>query len=116
MALHGFEAGHVSPPSLAAWVDSAAGRERLAQLAEQLPLPRDEQGRPLTGRELALAIRVVQMHLREAAQPAAGGALGMDQLVPLLEPLIVAARPAHGWSLHATMAAIAEQVLIPLPM
>ena len=58
------------------------------------PLPL--QGRALSGRELALAIRVVQMHLREAAQPAAGGVLGMDQLVPLLEPLVVEARPARG--------------------
>ena len=52
------------------------------------------------------------MHLREAAQPAAGGALGADQLVPLLEPLVVAASPRDAWSLHARMQTISEQVLL----
>ena len=105
MATHGFEAGHVTPPTLERWVGSAAGRERLAQLAEEIP-PLVEAG---TGRELALVIRVLQMHLREAAQPAAGGALGADQLVPLLEPLVVAASPRDAWSLHARMQTISEQ-------
>ena len=108
MATHGFEAGHVAPPALERWVGSAAGRERLAQLAEEIP-PLAEVG---TGRELALVIRVLQMHLREAAQPAAGGALGADQLVPLLEPLVVAASPRDAWSLHARMQTISAQVLL----
>ena len=105
IAAHGFEAGHVSPPALERWVGSAAGRERLAQLAEEIP-SLAEAG---TGRELALVLRVLQMHLREAAQPAAGGALGADQLVPLLEPLVVAASPRDAWSLHARMQTISAQ-------
>ena len=59
--------------------------------------------------ELALAVRLLQMHLREAAQPVAAGMLGQDQLVPLLEPLIVAARPHRGWTLLARMQALGEQ-------
>ena len=105
IAAHGFEAGHVSPPALERWVGSAAGRERLAQLAEEIP-SLAEAG---TGRELALVLRVLQMHLREAAQPVAGGALGADQLVPLLEPLVVAASPRDAWSLHARMQTISAQ-------
>ena len=105
MAAHGFEQGHVAPPALEAWVSSAAGQERLTQLAEEIP----SLGEAGTGRELALVIRVVQMHLREAAQQAAGCALGADQLVPLLEPIVVAASPRDAWSLHARMQQISEQ-------
>ena len=91
MALHGFEPGHLSPPSLAAWVASASGRERLCQLAEQLPQPTDEQvtcQHPLGGvpppphsgvppppaGPRALGARARAGHPRRADAPARGGA------------------------------------------
>ena len=55
------------------------------------------------------------MHLREAGQAVAGGVLGADQLIPLLEPLIVQARPLHGWTLLARMQALGEQELFDKP-
>ena len=62
--------------------------------------------RDSTPTELALTVRLLQMYLREAGQAVAGGVLGQDQLVPLLEPLIVVARPLNGWTLLARMQAL----------
>ena len=69
-------------------------------------MPFPNAARDSTPTELALTVRLLQMYLREAGQAVAGGVLGQDQLVPLLEPFIVVARPLNGWTLLARMQAL----------
>jgi len=83
----------------------------LAQLADELPSL--EPG--ATGRETAYAVRLVQMRLSQAAPGMHGGVVGQDQLTPLFERVVVAARPKKAWSLLAKMKEIPESELLRKP-
>ena len=99
--------------TISRWLCADGTRELLNDLAESLP----SDGPPNTsGTELALAIRVAQLRLREAASAAAGKPLGQDELVPLLERLIVHAQPSHARSVLDRMRrGISEEELLKKP-
>ena len=46
---------------------------------------------------MAWLVRVVQLQLREKAPQVLRKDVGADELTPLLEQVVVATQPQHGW-------------------
>lgn len=92
---------------LTVWLRSPGARSLFLELSEALPsvVPHSSgcRARQASGAELALAVRVVQLRLREQASRAAGKPLGQDALVPLLEAFLVFAQPVSACSTLARM-------------
>ena len=107
----GFPKGSLNSPPLEAFLETAAGRSFLSELAEQLPIV--EAG--ATGRETAYALRLVQLRIQQAAPALHGDVVGQDQLTPLLERVLVAARHASVWSVYEHMLQIPDDVLLQKP-
>ena len=93
--------GEPSSPA-ARWLSTRGAQQLLDELSDALP-----GGQPpsssTSGTELALAVRVAQLRLREAASAALARPLGQDDLAPLLEALMVAAAPNHAHAVLARM-------------
>ena len=106
---HGFADGYFGSERIEAWLGTAAGADFVADCADRLPrLEASASAETVSGRELAALIRLVQLQLKEHAPKVHGGMLGQDQLVPLLEPIRVAARPVAAWRTLERMAAITD--------
>ena len=109
LAAHGFADGYFGSERVEAWLGTAAGADFVADCADRLPrLEASASAEKVSGRELAALIRLVQLQLKEHAPKVHGGMLGQDQLVPLLEPILVAARPVAAWRTLERMAAITD--------
>ena len=90
---HGFSASHL-PPKLRAWLRGAGGR---AFIDEQRSILQGLEARDAHAREMAWLVRVVQLQLREKAPQVLRKDVGADELTPLLEQVVVATQPQHGW-------------------
>ena len=109
LGAHGFADGYFGSERVEAWLGTAAGADFVADCADRLPrLEASASAEKVSGRELAALIRLVQLQLKEHAPKVHGGMLGQDQLVPLLEPILVAARPVAAWRTLERMAAITD--------
>ena len=105
--------GH-APAEVTEWLRSRSAQELLLDLGESLPGVTAPDS-SISGRELALAIRVVQLRLRETVCAALARPLGADDLAPLLESVLVAGQPCAAHSVSARMRTINDEVLLRNP-
>ena len=83
-----------SNPKLREWLCGAGGR---AFIDEQRSILQGLEARDAHAREMAWLVRVVQLQLREKAPQVLRKDVGADELTPLLEQVVVATQPQHGW-------------------
>ena len=97
-----------------AWLRLNSTQELLLDLGEALPgrTAPDPRSTPM---ELALAVRVAQLRLREAASAALVRPLGQDELAPLLEQLIVVAQPTAAYSVLHRLRSLPDDELLLKP-
>ena len=90
------------PAHIRCYLETAGAQSLLGELSETLPGCKPADG-AISGTQLALAVRVAQLRLREAAAAAISRPLGQDELVPLLEELMIVAAPSHAHTVLARM-------------
>ena len=90
------------PERIRAYMGTASAQSLLAELSDALP-GRKAAASGVSGTELALAVRVAQLRLREAAVAALNRPLGQDDLAPLLEGLVIVAAPTHALAVLGKM-------------
>lgn len=108
---HGSSANHL-PPKLREWLRGAGGR---AFIDEQRSILQGLEARDTHAREMAWLVRVVQIQLRERAPQVLRKDVGADELTPLLEQVVVATQPQHGWQVRATLQALDGHTLLLQP-
>ncbi len=113
--LEGHEGLAPPPSALVPWLRTRSARELLFDLAEALPGRERAPDADASPTEVALLVRVAQLRLREAASAALGRVLGQDDLVPLLEQLIIAAKPAAALSTQHRLEQLADDELLRKP-
>ena len=107
----GFASGHL-PPRLGAWLRGPGGRQFVE---DQRAILQGLETADTHAREMAWLVRVVQLQLREKAPQVLGKDVGADELTPLLEEIVVAARPQHGWSVAGAMQGLDTHALLLQP-
>lgn len=108
---HGFSASHL-PPKLREWLLGAGGR---AFIDEQRSILQGLEARDAHAREMAWLVRVVQLQLREKAPQVLRKDVGADELTPLLEQVVVATQPQHGWQVRAALQGLDGHTLLLQP-
>ena len=69
----------------------------LPYISRTSPYLQGLEARDTRAREMAWLVRVVQLQLREKAPQVLRKDVGADELTPLLEQVVVATQPQHGW-------------------
>jgi hypothetical protein len=108
---HGFGASHL-PSKLSEWLRGAGGRQFIE---EQRSILQGLEARDTHAREMAWLVRVVQIQLREKAPQVLQKDVGADELTPLLEQVVVATRPQHGWQVRAKLQVLDGHMLLLQP-
>ena len=108
---HGFGASHL-PLKLREWLRGAGGRQFIE---EQRSILQGLEASDTHAREMAWLVRVVQIQLREKAPQVLQKDVGADELTPLLEQVVVATQPQHGWQVRAKLQVLDGHTLLLQP-
>ena len=108
---HGFGAAHL-PAKLGKWLRGAGGQQFIE---EQRAILKGLEASDAHAREMAWLVRVVQIQLREKAPQVLHKDVGADELTPLLEQVVVAMQPQHGWQVRAKLQILDGHTLLLEP-